>query len=117
PTVCWTGVLKRKVETEEESVEGKRGKGEDDHPEIVTEVYGRNAEGVRVALLAAYPDLTVVLNPQKPRSKSFEVILFEGEKGKDVCLWSGIKKGPPRKLKFPEPEVVVSALEKALKTE
>lgn len=106
-------------------------------------MYGRNAEGVRVALLAACPDLTVVLNPHKPRSKSFEVILFEGEKGKDVqgsicvkcllspfllfnpllssptevCLWSGIKKGPPRKLKFPEPEVVVSALEKALKTE
>uniref|UniRef100_A0A8C7R8P1 Uncharacterized protein n=1 Tax=Oncorhynchus mykiss TaxID=8022 RepID=A0A8C7R8P1_ONCMY len=102
----WTGrVLKRKVETEESSVEGKRGKGEDDHPEIVTEVYGRNAEGVRVALLAACPDLTVVLNPQKPRRE------------KEVCLWSGIKKGPPRKLKFPEPEVVVSALEKALKTE
>lgn len=84
----------------------------------------------------------MVLNPQKPRSKSFEVILVEGEKGNDVqgcicvkclisfllfnpllssptevCLWSGIKKGPPRKLKFPEPEVVVSALEKALKTE
>uniref|UniRef100_A0A674BAT5 Selenoprotein H n=1 Tax=Salmo trutta TaxID=8032 RepID=A0A674BAT5_SALTR len=115
---CWTGrVLKRKAGAKEESVEEKRGKGEDDHPEIVTEVYGRNAEGVRVALLAACPDLTVVLNPQKPRSKSFEVILVEGEKGKDVCLWSGIKKGPPRKLKFPEPEVVVSALEKALKPE
>jgi hypothetical protein len=33
----------------------------------------------------------------------------------EVRLWSGIKKGPPRKLKFPEPEVL--ALEKALKTE
>ncbi|CAB1325461.1 unnamed protein product, partial [Coregonus sp. 'balchen'] len=77
--------------------------------------YGRNAEEVRVALLAAHPDLTVVLNPQKPRSKSFEVMLVEGEK--EVCLWSGIKKGPPRKLKFPEPKVVVSALAKALKTE
>lgn len=35
----------------------------------------------------------------------------------EVCQWSGIKKGPSRKLKFPEPEVVVPALEKALKTE
>ncbi|KAK6298957.1 hypothetical protein J4Q44_G00304670 [Coregonus suidteri] len=42
-------------------------------------------------------------------------MLVEGEKVE--CLWSGIKKGPPCKLKFPEPEVVVSALEKALKTE
>lgn len=27
-----------------------------------------------------------------------------------VELWSGIGKGPPRKLKFPQPETVVEAL-------
>ncbi|CDQ61240.1 unnamed protein product [Oncorhynchus mykiss] len=43
------------------------------------EFTGVNAEGVRVALLAAHPDLIVVLNPQNPQSKSFEVML--GRKG------------------------------------
>ncbi|CAL8264015.1 unnamed protein product [Lota lota] len=33
----------------------------------------------------------------------------------ESILWTGIKKGPPRKLKFPEPAVVVAALEEALK--
>lgn len=35
----------------------------------------------------------------------------------EVVLWSGIKKGPPRKLKFPDPAEVVSALKEALKSE
>lgn len=34
----------------------------------------------------------------------------------EVVLWTGIKKGPPRKLKFPDPAEVVSALEEALTT-
>lgn len=29
-------------------------------------------------------------------------------------LWTGIKKGPPRKLKFPEPQEVVEKLKKYL---
>lgn len=29
-------------------------------------------------------------------------------------LWTGIKKGPPRKLKFPEPQEVVKELKKYL---
>lgn len=31
-----------------------------------------------------------------------------------VELWTGIKKGPPRKLKFPEPQEVVEKLKKCL---
>lgn len=31
-----------------------------------------------------------------------------------VELWTGIKKGPPRKLKFPEPQEVVEKLKKYL---
>ncbi|CAG5990663.1 unnamed protein product [Menidia menidia] len=75
-------------------------------------VYGRNAEEVKAALLAAHPGLTVVLNPEKPRRNSFEITLLDG--GTETCLWTGIKKGPPRKLKFPEADVVVAALQKAL---
>ncbi|KAA0709596.1 Selenoprotein H [Triplophysa tibetana] len=44
----------------------------------------------------------------------FEVTLMQ--ENKEVVLWTGIKKGPPRKLKFPDPAEVVSALEEALKT-
>lgn len=78
-------------------------------------MYGRNAEEVKSALLAAHPELTVVLNPKKPRRNSFEITLMDG--GKETSLWTGIKKGPPRKLKFPQPDVVVAALQEALKTE
>ncbi|KAG7275761.1 hypothetical protein CRUP_009864 [Coryphaenoides rupestris] len=74
---------------------------------------GGGLRGVKQALLAARPDLTVVLNPEKPRRNSFEVTLVEGEK--ESLLWTGIKKGPPRKLKFPEPSVVAEALEDAVK--
>lgn len=44
-------------------------------------MYGRNAEGVKAALLAARPELTVVLNPEKPRRNSFEITLIEAGKG------------------------------------
>ncbi|KAI3351720.1 hypothetical protein L3Q82_020555 [Scortum barcoo] len=46
---------------------------------------------------------------------SFEITLVDG--GKETPLWTGIKKGPPRKLKFPQPDVVVTALQEALKAE
>lgn len=35
----------------------------------------------------------------------------------ETQLWTGIKKGPPRKLKFPQPDDVVAALQEALKSE
>lgn len=33
----------------------------------------------------------------------------------EVLLWSGLKKGPPRKLKFPENEVIIMEMQKHLK--
>ncbi|KAG7230359.1 hypothetical protein INR49_024464 [Caranx melampygus] len=98
------------VEEEKPSVEEKeeeRGDGEND-------LQGQRVE-VKSALLAAHPDLNVVLNPEKPRRNSFEITLLDG--GKETTLWTGIKKGPPRKLKFPQPDTVVTALQEALKTE
>uniref|UniRef100_A0A8C7YK20 Selenoprotein H n=1 Tax=Oryzias sinensis TaxID=183150 RepID=A0A8C7YK20_9TELE len=106
---------KRKVEAKEEdktSTEEKKARGENAHEEAV---YGRNAEEVKSALLAARPELTVVCNPEKPRRNSFEITLLDG--AKETSLWTGIKKGPPRKLKFPQPDDVVAALKDALKTE
>uniref|UniRef100_A0A8C8REU6 Selenoprotein H n=1 Tax=Pelusios castaneus TaxID=367368 RepID=A0A8C8REU6_9SAUR len=72
-------------------------------------VYGRNADAVSQALRHAVADVVVELNPQPPRRNSFEVSLVK-EDGSTVELWSGIKKGPPRKLKFPEPEKVAEML-------
>uniref|UniRef100_A0A8C8DQ77 Uncharacterized protein n=1 Tax=Oryzias sinensis TaxID=183150 RepID=A0A8C8DQ77_9TELE len=74
----WT---KRKVEAKEEdktSTEEKKARGENAHEEAV---YGRNAEEVKSALLAARPELTVVCNPEKPRRNSFEITLLDGAKG------------------------------------
>ncbi|KAM4555800.1 selenoprotein H-like [Odontesthes bonariensis] len=116
---------KRKAEAEEKktSAEGKKEKVEEEESgqdglKVAIEhwlVYRRNAEEVKAALLAARPELTVVLNPEKPRRQSFEITLLDG--GKETSLWTGIKKGPPRKLKFPQPDVVVAALQEALKAE
>ncbi|XP_069486173.1 selenoprotein H [Ambystoma mexicanum] len=79
--------------------------------EIIGRVYGRQADSVSQALRQVFPDLQVELNPEKPRRNSFEVTLVK-EGGSKVELWSGIKKGPPRKLKFPEPEVLVEDFKK-----
>ncbi len=46
-------------------------------------VYRCHAEKVKSALLAAHPDLTVVLNPEKPRKKSFDITLLDGGKGEE----------------------------------
>ena len=56
-----------------------------------------------------FPNILVEMNPKKPRRNSFEVVLLK-EDGTQVELWSGLKKGPPRKLKFPEPTKVVETL-------
>uniref|UniRef100_A0A8D2LI32 Selenoprotein H n=2 Tax=Varanus komodoensis TaxID=61221 RepID=A0A8D2LI32_VARKO len=72
-------------------------------------VFGRNADAVSQALQQAFPDALVEINPEKPRRNSFEVALLK-EDGSRVELWTGLKKGPPRKLKFPEPNNVVELL-------
>lgn len=57
-----------------------------------------------------YPDVEAVFNTSKPRSKAFEVtVTFED--GTKALVWSGIKKGPPRKLKFPELDTVLKNIE------
>lgn len=53
------------------------------------------------------------VNPARPRRGSFEVTLLRRD-GSRAELWTGIKKGPPRKLKFPEPQEVVEELKKYL---
>ena len=77
--------------------------------------------------------LTVEYNPEGCRRGAFEVTFID-ERGKRTQLafefpfatihgiffsgtelWSGLKKGPPRKLKFPEPDGLIPDLVNALK--
>lgn len=76
-------------------------------------MYGRNAAALSQALRLEAPELPVRVNPAKPRRGSFEVTLLRPD-GSSAELWTGIKKGPPRKLKFPEPQVVVEKLKEYL---
>uniref|UniRef100_A0A8C5PKX3 Selenoprotein H n=1 Tax=Leptobrachium leishanense TaxID=445787 RepID=A0A8C5PKX3_9ANUR len=66
-------------------------------------VYGRAAAALQEALRDHFPELRMEANTVKPRRGSFEVTL-ERQDGKRIEVWTGLKKGPPRKLKFPESE-------------
>ncbi|CAL8266996.1 unnamed protein product [Boreogadus saida] len=96
------------VQEEEEKVAAELKEEKEEESSLST----ARADECTGALLTVRPELTVVLNPEKPRRKSFEITLVEGEK--ESILWTGVKKGPPARLKFPEPAVVVAALEEAL---
>jgi hypothetical protein len=41
--------------------------------------------------------------------------LSTSPQGETKELWSGLNKGPPRKEKFPEADVVISAIKAAMK--
>jgi len=60
--------------------------------------------------MQAFPDSlneeSFVINGEKPRSKSFEFIFIDSD-GTEETLWSGLKLGPPRALKFPDKEKLV----------
>nr|CAD7406711.1 unnamed protein product [Timema poppensis] len=61
------------------------------------------------ALKIVWPNTEVVINATKPRRGSFEFTLL-GIGGKETLIWSGIKKGPPRKEKFPTSEILIEAI-------
>jgi len=58
-------------------------------------------------------DVETAFNEEKPRRGAFEItVVFDDESKADV--WSGVKKGPPRKLKFPDADQLVDAVRKAM---
>jgi len=77
-------------------------------------VYKRNATSLSEVLRKNFPDLEIEINPNPPRRNSFECTVVTD--GKEISVWSGIKLGPPRKLKFPDADVVVQAMKKALES-
>lgn len=59
--------------------------------------------------------LNLVLNENgAPKRGSFEIYISKNKSSKKVLLWSGLKKGPPRKDKFPSATVCVADANKAL---
>lgn len=69
---------------------------------------------LKEALERAFGDIDISINPENPRRGSFECVLLK-EDGSSIVMWSGIDKGPPRKLKFPDHQVVVTRLQCELK--
>lgn len=82
------------------------------------------------AIEAQFPELTCSVAEGKPRSGSFEIDFYQAGSTRNyrliyyctlwliivesVSIWTGLKKGPPRKLKFPEESVIIETLKSAL---
>ncbi|ELT98806.1 hypothetical protein CAPTEDRAFT_101059, partial [Capitella teleta] len=76
-------------------------------------VFGRNAAQLLAAIEEEFGDFISEINAEKPRRGSFEFTIVK-KLDNSTCVWSGIKKGPPRKLKFPEASEVIEAIKAAL---
>lgn len=76
-------------------------------------MYKRNTNQLSSDLIEVFPDAKVLINDTKPRSKSFELTVIK-EDGKETLVWTGIKKGPPRKLKFPVNSDLIEEVKKIL---
>lgn len=50
---------------------------------------------------------------EKPKRGSFEIEILRDD-GETVTVWSGLKLGPPRRLKFPDADDLLQAVQKAL---
>lgn len=82
-------------------------------------MYGRHAAALQKVLIEAFPESfnesSFAVNKSKPRSKSFEFVIVD-DKGGETIVWSGHKLGPPRALKFPEPEKLIELFGEKLKS-
>lgn len=79
-------------------------------------MFRRRAEELHAALQGlGLPQLQLRLNPfGAPRRGAFELNLSAGGSEDQVQLWSGLKRGPPRALKFPNAEEMHSRIEEIL---
>lgn len=76
-------------------------------------MFKRRADEVVERLRQRWPTIEAVYNPEKPRRGAFELVLIT-EDGSEVLIWSGLKRGPPRKEKFPNLDLVQDLLNEAL---
>jgi len=72
-------------------------------------VFGRRASELVEALREELGEVDATMNAKAPRRGTFEVVMIKDDDS-EVLLWSGHKKGPPRKTKFPEAQVIIDAI-------
>jgi selT/selW/selH-like putative selenoprotein len=80
-------------------------------------VFKRRATEVFNELCGLFADsqFKLVLNATTPRKGAFEISVAKSADTEKTLIWSGLKKGPPRKNKFPEVATLVKVLTKAIK--
>lgn len=69
-------------------------------------------------LIERFPERKFVLirNKEPARDGAFEIQFSQTARTSNHCLWTGIKKGPPRQRKFPKSyELLLPEIEKILK--
>lgn len=69
-------------------------------------------------LIERFPERKFVLirNKDPPRDGAFEINFSQTARTSNHCLWSGLKRGPPRQRKFPKSyETLLPEVEKILK--
>lgn len=81
--------------------------------------FKRNANQIFNDICAKFPKkrFELVINDHGiSRRGSFEVTVSKAKGGSesDALIWSGISKGPPRKLKFPESSALFDGVQSAL---
>jgi hypothetical protein len=81
-------------------------------------VFKRKANDVfaEIAKSIADKNFELALNAEgKPARGSFEIFVTKAGSTKKTQVWTGLKKGPPRKDKFPEAKDLIQAILEAVK--
>jgi len=81
------------------------------------QVFGRRARE-SIAMLSdtadlCAEDLETVINEEKPRRGAFEITVHFDD-NTQAKVWSGIEKGPPRKLKFPDADELITSVRNSM---
>ena len=74
--------------------------------------YRYEAKSLSQKLLKLYPNVDISGIDEKGEKNSFEISISTSEGIKDKKIWSGLNKGPPRKLKFPSIHSLVQEIKK-----
>ncbi|GAB0094396.1 BthD [Sergentomyia squamirostris] len=81
-------------------------------------VFRRKGNQIFTDLCALLPEFTLELELVKGVRGAFEIYcrkIDNEEEEKGVLVWTGVKKGPPRKEKFPEASALVDDVKKVFK--
>ena len=81
---------------------------------LILQVFKRKAaENVDVVRASAFADSGFESDVKTGKKGAFEITVTLDD-GKDVLVWSGLNRGPPRKDKFPDAETLLEEIKKAI---